>query len=327
MILATKAAIAHSGPTGLDYRWVAVALNGNLYTSDSTTASSWTSRTSSFGASDILNVASNGTDLYVAVGESGKLATSPDGITWTQQTSSFSTSNINAIAYGADGYWVAVGQSGKLATSTDGITWTQQSTGAGPSQIQSIAYGNGLWVFGAQSGFLQTASDPTSTWTTRTSTLTQYPFTYYAPDQGIWVSGADTGTTGALASSTNGTTWTARTSPFSLAVASLAPSFRALFASDAGIIVFAMTATIGGAGDVGSSTNGTTWTNRTPGLATVFVGLAVDDNGTFCIAAGLNGNDFQTSTNGTSWTQQTGSGVTGVEFRHLCHSSGMPSIR
>ena len=38
--------------------------------------------------------------LWVAAGQSGKLATSPDGVTWTQQTSGFGTSVIYAVAHG-----------------------------------------------------------------------------------------------------------------------------------------------------------------------------------------------------------------------------------
>ena len=36
---------------------------------------------------------------WVAAGDSGKLATSPDGITWTQQAPGFGTSAIRAVAH------------------------------------------------------------------------------------------------------------------------------------------------------------------------------------------------------------------------------------
>ena len=71
--------------------------------------------TSSFGTSAIKGIA-YGNGLFVAVGDSGKIATSPDGITWTQGTSSFDTSNINGIAY-ANSLFVAGGANGKIATS------------------------------------------------------------------------------------------------------------------------------------------------------------------------------------------------------------------
>ena len=36
---------------------------------------------------------------WVAAGQSGKLATSPDGITWTQRTSGFGTPDIYTVAH------------------------------------------------------------------------------------------------------------------------------------------------------------------------------------------------------------------------------------
>jgi hypothetical protein len=38
---------------------------------------------SGFGTSDIAAAASNGTNLWVAVGEGGRISTSANGITWT----------------------------------------------------------------------------------------------------------------------------------------------------------------------------------------------------------------------------------------------------
>ena len=75
----------------------------------------------------VLPSTPGGAGLWVAAGQSGKLATSPDGTTWTQQTSSFGASYIRAVAH--DGtQWVAAGASGLLATSPDGTTWTQQTS-------------------------------------------------------------------------------------------------------------------------------------------------------------------------------------------------------
>ena len=57
---------------------------------------------------------------FCAVGESGKCATSPDGVTWTNQanfTTAISSYNMYAIAW--DGtQLVAVGSDGKAATSS-----------------------------------------------------------------------------------------------------------------------------------------------------------------------------------------------------------------
>jgi hypothetical protein len=322
MILATKAAIATTA--GTPYLWVAVGGNGKLYTSDVTDATSWTERTSSFSSSNIFAVASDGQGNYVAVGADGKLATSSDAITWTQQTSSFSTSIIYEVAYG-NGYWVAMGEDGKSAYSTDGVSWTQTTAGSGSTIGVSISYGDGLWVAGSGVGVLKTATDPTATWTTRTSTFSAgAPYAYYAPDQAIWVAGSDSGTSGALASSTNGTTWTARTSSTTMIASSA--FVPANFAATDSIIVLAQTTNFfSNTGDIQTSTNGTSWTDQTPAVNKSMTGIAVDDLGNFIIVGGGTAGAFQTSSNGTSWTSQTG--ITGVSFLGICHSSGVPAIR
>jgi|Laugrefa1bdmlbdn_1035148.scaffolds.fasta_scaffold23924_1 hypothetical protein len=320
MIPAVSATSA-AGAGGLSYQWVAVGDSGNLYTSTSTTLAtgSWTSRTSSFGTTQIRAVASNALTLYVAVGNSGKLASSPDGITWTQRTSQFSTDDIYDIAYG-NGVWVAVGSAGKISTSTDGEIWTARTSGTA-TRLVSIAYGNGVWVAGGESGVLRTATDPTSTWTSRTSTITNSVFTYYAPSQAIWLAGSDVGTTGALASSTDAVTWTARTAPFTMAGAT--PLNSPGFASTNSIIVLTQTTNyLTPSCDVGSSTNGTTWTDRAPATtAEQMLGCCVDDTGTFAVT-GLN--NFQYSTNGTTWTN---GGTVPFSLLDMCHSAGTPSIR
>ena len=322
MILATKAAVAHSGAAGLPYQWVVGGSNGRLRTSTSTTANSWTSQTSSFGSTDIYGIASNALNLYVAVGGSGKLATSPDGITWTQRTSSFSSSRISGISWSGT-YWVACGDDGKIATSTDGITWTQRTSGE-TSALYSSAYGNGVYVV---AGFdkMRTATDPTSTWTSRTSTLayvmSSNDAVYYAPDQAIWVAGTDgtfSGTsTGTLASSTDGTSWTGRNSPFTIKYFA-----RGAFTSTASVIVGGIEVD-SGVLDICSSTNGTTWSNRTPAdTSENSYFAAVDDLGTMIVGA----SKIQSSTNGSSWTDQ-GEIDGGVLYYCGCHSAGKPAIR
>ena len=125
----------------------------------------WTSRTSGFGGTRIYGV-TYGNGLYVAVGYSGTMTTSPDGITWTSRTSGFGSTRIWGVTYG-DGLYVAVGSSGTLTTSPDGITWTSRTSGFG-SYIFGVTYGNGLYVAVGNSGILTTSPDGT-TWTSRTS--------------------------------------------------------------------------------------------------------------------------------------------------------------
>jgi len=303
MIIAAKGVAASS--SGLPYRWVAAGISGYLGTTDSTSATTWTTRTSSFGTTQINDVKSNGVNMWVAVGDAGKLATSPDGITWTQRTSSFGTTNILCIAYG-NGIWVAGGTSSggtpKFATATDPTgTWTQRTSGFASGDIDTITFGNGLWAAISSTGEIRTATDPTSTWTLRTSTLTAssgFGAIRYCAAQNIWVAGFDSGTTGALASSTDGQTWTSRDSPTSLIT-----SGGGFYINNNSVIAATIFKT-GPTVDIITSTNGTTWTDRTPGATASVMGRpGVDGNGLMVLPFGL-GN--QTSTDGTTWTANAG---------------------
>ena len=117
----------------------------------------WTTRTSGFGTNTILGV-TYGDGLYVAVGSSGTLTTSPDGTTWTTRTSGFGTTNIRGVTYG-DGLYVAVGSSGTLTTSPDGTTWTTRTSGFGTNTILGVTYGDGLYVAVGEAGKLTTSTD------------------------------------------------------------------------------------------------------------------------------------------------------------------------
>jgi len=273
--------------------------------------------------------------MFVAVGQGGKLATSTDGITWTQRTSSFGTSSINYVAYGADGYWVASGEGGKIATSTDGITWTQRTSGTS-NDLTSVAYGNGLWLIGESGGdYLIRATNPTSTWTSTPCTLSNSHFQqsiYYWKQQSIWVLGSDGGTTGALASSTDGITWTARTSAFT------GLALGGVFISNSSTLAFASLKSLvfPTTSDVQSSTNGTTWTDRTLADSTMIPqNGAVDDTGFMAIvgplytsSGGGNGISVQTSSNGTTWTSRTSPSTSVNDFAYgFCHSYGLPTIK
>ncbi len=65
--------------------------------------------------------------IFVVGGDSGRIATSPDGITWTYQSglasTGWSTSGVFVIKWNGS-LFIAGGSDGKIATSPDGITWT-----------------------------------------------------------------------------------------------------------------------------------------------------------------------------------------------------------
>jgi hypothetical protein len=255
-------------------------------------ATPWTQQTSSFGTTS-LSRSAYGDGLWVATGETGKLATSPDGITWTQRTSSFGGNVIQDVAYN-NGLFVAVGDSGKLATSPDGITWTQQTSSFGTTNILSVAYGNGLWVATGGTGKLATSPDGI-TWTQRTSSFGTTNIFGVAYGNGLWVA---TGDTGQLATSPDGITWTQRTSG----------TTQSLYYLTFGGGLFVVP---GNNGTIVTSPDGVTWTTRTGNFGLTAVIQVAYGNGLF-VAVGLSGK-LATSPDGITWTQRTSSfGTTNI---------------
>jgi hypothetical protein len=151
-----------------------------------------------------------GNGMWVIVGDSGRLITSPDGINWTQRTSSFGSTHIMAVAYGG-GVFVAVGKAGKLATSTNGINWTQRSSGLS-GDIRAVAYDRASrWVAVAigpgvdDPARYTTTLDPTGAWTS-TGVIGTGEWCYaVAYGNGVWIA---TTSTGVWFTAENGKTWT-----------------------------------------------------------------------------------------------------------------------
>ena len=104
-----------------------------------------------------------GNNIIVAVGNSGTILTSPDGLSWTVRTSPTSE-DLKGIIYGNNTF-VAVGNSGTILTSADSISWTQRSSPDSGTDFTSIAYGSNVFVIAEKfsNGFL-TSSDGI-TWT------------------------------------------------------------------------------------------------------------------------------------------------------------------
>lgn len=118
--------------------------NGVMYSTTSTNPASisWTSRTSSFGTSNILS------------------------LHYAQQST-----NTNK--------WMATGAAGTAAYSSNGTTWTQKATGAPATQtVAGLTYHMGRWICVTVATTNTTyllrsdTNDPSSTWTTVSSTET-----------------------------------------------------------------------------------------------------------------------------------------------------------
>ena len=245
-------------------------------------ASSWTARASSFGTSNITNIAF-GNGVFAAVGGGGKIATSADGISWTQRTTN-TTADLRGITFG-NGLFVASGGGGTLLTSTNGVSWAMKKIFTTSDYIWTIAFGNGVFVAGTNSNRLATSTDGV-TWTQRTSPIGNIAHTAIAYGSGVFVA---TDYVGPTATSADGVTWTARTSPLG------GNTFGLTYGNGQFVVV-------GAGGKIATSTNGTTWTTRASGATTQLEAVAYG-NGTY-FASGQSG-VFLTSPDAVTWTRQT----------------------
>ena len=190
---------------------------GGLPTWDAPPASgyTWTRRLNHTTSDEIHTIAYNGTNLYVAAGQNGFLATSPDGLTWTSRTSGFGSNRIFKVAFG-NGLWVAVGGAGTITTSTDGITWTARTSNMSTNDINDVIYKNSLWVAVGNGGGATNTGGITSstdglTWSRKSQSLS-VGTTYGSVDYNgtNWVVGATQSSgNNALWAATPSGTWTA----------------------------------------------------------------------------------------------------------------------
>jgi hypothetical protein len=266
------------------------------------TPTTWTTRTSTFGATDI-NALTFGNGVYVAAGDAGQLRSSTNAITWTTRTSGFGTTIINALTFG-NGVYVAAGRSGTLTTSTDGTTWTTRTSAFGSTEIKALTFGNGVYVAGGNSGTLTTSTDGT-TWTTRTSGFGATNINALTFGNGIYVAAGDAGL---LRSSTDAITWTARTSGFGTTII-----FALTFGN--GVYIAGGDNTI-----LTTSTNAITWTTRTSGLSAGADVFSLSYGGLVYNLA-TNGGEIRTSTDGITW-EGTTSGIA-VEVPAFAYGNGV----
>ncbi|MDR1031670.1 MAG: hypothetical protein LBL30_00915 [Holosporales bacterium] len=95
-----------------------------------------------------------GFKLFVAVGDYGKFATSPNGVNWTQRFSGIGA-NLSGVAWGMECF-VIVGVEGVILTSPNGKDCTQQNSGT-TKHLNGVVFGEGLWVAVGQGGTILTS--------------------------------------------------------------------------------------------------------------------------------------------------------------------------
>lgn len=113
---------------------------------------SWTS--APFDAPRQLFDVAHGAGVFVAVGNSGSIFSSVDGVHWSEEQSGLSGGYfLRGVTYG-DGLFVAVGDqydpdlrmnTSMIITSPDGAHWTTRHSGVG-QELRDVVYGNGRFV-------------------------------------------------------------------------------------------------------------------------------------------------------------------------------------
>jgi hypothetical protein len=170
----------------------------------------WTVRTS--GTPNTLYAVATSGSLFIAVGASGTILSSPNGTNWTVRNSG-SSSGLNGVATG-DSVWVAVGAAGTILTSTEGRNWTPRKSGTSEN-LTAVVRADTQWVAVGAAGTILTSPDA-ETWTVRTSGTTNAlngvawsrPATGSGPGRFVAV-----GAVGTILTSSDGAAWTARLSP------------------------------------------------------------------------------------------------------------------
>lgn len=222
--------------------------------------------------------------LFVAVGDSGTMLYSEDGIAWNIADSAGSTELFCDVTSG-NGNFVAVGLSGGVMTSSDGKTWKSAfNTGAG---MFSVCYGNGRFVFVGEYFAGYTAD--LSTWINQSSSVASSALyhIFYA-DNRFLAAGMDT-----AIETPDGSTWQVRTPGTGIYQGGIYANGRFTLVADNYYVRYST-------GDL------STWYNSNQGVSAdvpnIMFGIAYG-NGIYIIAGGAG--QIARSINGLNWTNIT----------------------
>ncbi len=179
--------------------FVAGGDNGTILTSNDE-GENWAIQDSGIGTT--LNGLAYVNDIFMAVGASGVILTSPDGVGWSPQTS-FTTDTLRGAAYGA-GLYVVAGDKGTIRTSPDGVDWAPQAF-PDTRDLNGVIYAFGNFIAFGERYRIFTSPDGTN-WTARLSGGSSDPaFSAMAFGAGRVVAAGGSAT---ILSSADGINWT-----------------------------------------------------------------------------------------------------------------------
>lgn len=279
--------------TGLtDSIYDQIEINGQLLFAASTGYLLSTFDLKAFKVTQPLNAYSNfgicgKVGKVIAVANAGKIVESTDLVNWTEQTSATTANLLRAKL--VNGVYYVLGAGGTYLTSYDGSTWTVRACGSSDLYDLAVNTGNTVFVAVGAGGKIYTSPDPIATspvWTERTSGSSEDLTKVLYNASNWWVYGNN----GAILKSADGTVWA------NMSIAASA------FSSN-GIIVNGTTKVYFGAnGNIVSSTDGITYTQRVSGT-TVNLLSGCYGNSLFVIC-GQNG-VVLTSPDAVTWTLRT----------------------
>jgi hypothetical protein len=146
-----------------------------------------------------------GAGVFVFVGTSGFIESSPSGLTGTWTTCTSGTTNaFNDLIY-ANGQFVAVGAGGSVCVSTDGSTWNHNLTGFGTG-LQSVIWDGTQYMASSSSSYATYVSADGVTWTAG-SNIFSASSVYYNLSYGNGVYIAAPLNSNGIRYSTDGSTW------------------------------------------------------------------------------------------------------------------------
>ena len=220
---------------------------------------------------------------YIAVGSSNVHVTSPNGKVWTEQTPL--PSALRSVTWTGS---QVVGAGSKIYTSPTGndSSWTERTDITGSEKY--VSFRDVIWT-GSQyvsAGSSMFTSSDSITWTGHAVRVINENFNDIATLSGVFVAVADAG---GIATSSNGTDWTAQTSGSTNHLHGVHMSAS-------------MSVTVGNSGTILTSTNSIDWTSRDSTVATQL--NSVTKNDSLYVAVGNTGT-ILTSTDGVSWSAST----------------------
>lgn len=282
--------------------FAAVGALGAILTSPD--ALSWTRRDS--GPRHTLAGATYGRGRFVAVGSAGAIQTSVDGANWQGQISS-TTNDLFGVVQ-ANNSFVAVGNGGAILTSGDGASWTARTSGISNStfnKIRAVTYGNGTFVAVGETIPVLTSADGIG-WRSQAGggnfeKVGGYSLYSVAYGNGLFVAVGYTpigafgfnSRSGSILTSPDGANWTLS----SLSASSTRNSFTSVIFANGTFLV---------SGDLGAiltSTNGITWTDRSP-VGAVGDRKAIAFGGGSFVAVGNSGS-ILSSADAVTWTNRS----------------------